>query len=187
MNTNGKIIAYTGIGARETPGPILEMMETIAQFMAKKGFVLRSGGAEGASMAFEKGCDIAGGKKMIFLPWRGFNANNSPIYTIPDRAYDIAKDFEPAWSTLNDSGKRLKARYALTVLGQDLKDPSIGVICYTKEGKMKGGTGQAMKIAMKYKVPIFDLGFYEFQRESIKEKLFAYLAELSIDTDGLEL
>lgn len=48
---------YTGIGSRETPPDILELMTKIARFMFKQGFTLRSGGADGADSAFEAGAE----------------------------------------------------------------------------------------------------------------------------------
>ncbi len=126
---------YTGIGARDVPGEVASIIVKIAAHMARQGYVLRSGGAEGSSTEFEKGCDGEGGEKFIYLPWRGFNGNNSPHYSIPERAFDIAKSFEPAWNSFSQSAKSLKARYALTILGHDLKKPSACVICYTQGGK----------------------------------------------------
>lgn len=178
---------YTGIGARDLPGEVAAMIGKIAAYMARRGYVLRSGGAEGSSAAFEKGCDGAGGKKVVYLPWRGFNGNNSPQYSIPERAFDIVKAFEPAWNGLSQSAKSLKARYALTILGQDLKNPSACVICYTQGGKQKGGTGQALRLAQKYNVPVFDIGLHGPSPAVIKEKLAEFLKGCSLSAEGLEL
>ena len=37
---------YAGIGSRETPKPWLDLMETMASVLARKGYTLRSGAAE---------------------------------------------------------------------------------------------------------------------------------------------
>lgn len=187
MGNEGKQILYTGIGAREAPKEVLSMIEKIGGHMARKGYVLRSGGAEGSSTIFEKGCDEAGGTKQIYLPWRGFNGNNSPLYTIPDRAFDIVKGLNPAWSTQSDSAKKLQARYAMTMLGQQVKEPSACVLCYTSGGKQKGGTGFAIKIAQKYNIPIFDIGAFEQVPDSVKDRLIDFLEGLSLSGDGLAL
>ena len=55
------MIRYSGIGSRETPDNVLVVMEKLGAAFAKKGFVLRSGGADGADSAFERGCDSANG------------------------------------------------------------------------------------------------------------------------------
>ena len=39
---------YTGIGSRKTPPGILAQMSELAAFLARSGWVLRSGGAPGA-------------------------------------------------------------------------------------------------------------------------------------------
>jgi predicted Rossmann fold nucleotide-binding protein DprA/Smf involved in DNA uptake len=46
---------YAGIGSRETPKEICNKMTEIASLLEKQDFVLRSGGANGADSAFEKG------------------------------------------------------------------------------------------------------------------------------------
>lgn len=44
---------YTGVGSRETPEEILKVMEDLAFNLRETGWILRSGGAEGADTAFE--------------------------------------------------------------------------------------------------------------------------------------
>lgn len=70
-------------------------MTKIGEILAKKNFILRSGGASGADSAFENGCDIQNGKKEIYLPWKNFNNNSSKLYYISDKAKQIAKEFHP--------------------------------------------------------------------------------------------
>lgn len=52
---------YAEIGSRETPTAILADMESLAQNLAASRWTLRTGGANGANMAFEAGhrCDRA--------------------------------------------------------------------------------------------------------------------------------
>ena len=45
--------------------------------------------------------------------------------------------------------------------GDDLKTPSDFVICWTKDGKDTGGTGQAMRIATYYWIPVYNLFYPE--------------------------
>jgi predicted Rossmann fold nucleotide-binding protein DprA/Smf involved in DNA uptake len=49
---------YCGIGSRQTPSMVLAKMIGIAQELAAKNWILRSGRAEGADKAFEHGCDL---------------------------------------------------------------------------------------------------------------------------------
>lgn len=48
-----KTMRWTGIGSRETPLALLSKMTEVAEFLGKAGYVLHSGGAIGADMAFE--------------------------------------------------------------------------------------------------------------------------------------
>jgi hypothetical protein len=48
---------YTGIGARRTPSDVLDLMHSLAMRLSG-GWVLRSGGADGADRAFEEGAAI---------------------------------------------------------------------------------------------------------------------------------
>ena len=186
MSGEGKVI-YTGIGARATPERFLLSAMKIGQHMARKGYVLRSGAAEGASAAFEQGCDSVKGQKEIYLPWRGFNGNRSELFTVPDRAYDIMKNFNFAWETLSESAKKLQARYVLTVLGEDLRTPSRCIICYTKDGKRKDGTKRALQIAKKHNIPIFDMGRFEDEVDVMRLRFIEFLESLSLSTEGLLL
>jgi hypothetical protein len=44
------------------------------------------------------------------------------------------------------------------VLGHDLRSPSRFVVCWTADGRATGGTGQAIRIAEAYAVPVFNFG-----------------------------
>lgn len=158
---------YTGIGSRLTPEPILVLMTEIASYFCNKGYTLRSGGASGADSAFESG---AGDKKEIFLPWRGFNKSKNKYIEIPQKAFEIAEKFHPVWDKLKDPVKRLHARNVLQILGKDLQEPSKLVICWTRNGKIIGGTAQALRIAEAYCIPIFNLAI-ENIRKSFEEKI----------------
>ena len=52
MNNENKY--YTGIGSRDTPMPIMYLMDRVATYIGSKGYTLRSGAAAGAASAFEK-------------------------------------------------------------------------------------------------------------------------------------
>jgi hypothetical protein len=150
---------YAGIGSRETPQEILSKMEEIAVLLANKHYTLRSGGADGADSAFEKGCDSVNGNKEIYIPWKNFNKNKSELYLQSPEAFLIAQQFHPAWHTLSDGVRRIMARNTLQVLGQDLKKETYSefVVCYTWNGLESGGTGQAMRIAKAYGIQIYNL------------------------------
>jgi len=168
---------YTGIGSRETPEEVLSLFTIVGEFLAKKGYILRSGGAKGADKAFEVGCDKAKGKKEIYLPWRKFENSNSNLIVKDKRAFDIAKQFHPYWHNLSNGAKKLQARNSHQVLGQDLSTLSKFVICWTQNGSGRGGTGQAIRIAKYYDIPVFDAGKYK-NIDDVKKSLKLFLQNL---------
>ena len=158
----GKVY-YTGIGSRSTPNQVQTQMINIASALAAKGYTLRSGGASGADTAFYRGCILGKGDKEIYLPWGGFNGSISTLYPPSEEAYEIAKAIHPAWIHLTDGGRALHARNIHQVLGKDLNSPSEFVICWTPDGKEKGGTRTAIVLAKQRNIRVYNLAVEEFQ------------------------
>jgi hypothetical protein len=154
--------SFCGIGARSTPPEILEQMKKIAEHLATCGWILRSGGADGADLAFEIGCDKVAGKKEIYLPWKGFNNSTSELYGVTDNACFIASTIHPVWNKLTYGAKKLHARNVYQVLGLDLDTPAKLVIAWTPNGKEVGGTTTAFKLAKQYKIRIINLAVEDF-------------------------
>lgn len=167
---------YAGIGARKTSKEVLEYFYQIGYFLASRGFILRSGAADGADKYFELGCDKANGKKEIYLPWRHFGESDSNLIVSNMKAYDIAEKFHPYWRNLSVGARKLQSRNSHQVLGFDLETPSEFVLCWTQDGKGEGGTGQAIRVAKYYRVPVFDAGKYE-DVDGIKRSLKEFLIE----------
>jgi hypothetical protein len=147
---------YAGIGSRKTPPQICNIFKDIANLLEFRGVILRSGGANGADLAFESG--VNSNLKEIYLPYKGFNKSKSHLYGVCDNAITLAKKFHPAWNRLSPTGKLLISRNGYQVLGPDLNTPSSFIIAWTLDGKMVGGTAQALRIATEYKIPIFNFG-----------------------------
>ena len=127
---------YTGIGSRETPNEILDRMTRLGSWFSELDWVLRSGGAEGADRAFERGVRV--GKQCdIYIPWKCFakHSDNPMIgseFDTWEEAEEIAKSIHPLGNIFNDDGtskwdnmkrgaKALHARNVYQVLGSDLK------------------------------------------------------------------
>ena len=182
---------YTGIGSRRTPKDVLEMFAHLGEWLGARGYILRSGGANGADSAFESGCNQVFGGKEIYLPWKGFNNNDSPLYNVGPRAISMAREFHPAWDRLNDAGKLLMARNVYQLFGTGIEDDvgdspiSSFVICYTDGGKIVGGTAQAIRIAQKYDIPVFNAGMYDdIQKCKHAFNYFWKVHGLSISKEG---
>ena len=189
---------YAGIGSRKTPVLVLRDMGRIATILEGRGYVLRSGGADGADSAFEKGV-VEAKHKGIYLPWKGFNDNPSALYDCyTDRHEGLAREHHPAWESLSPGVRKLMIRNSAQIMGaqppvvltasditdeelQALKDeiekswsdphyavvsecefellePQIDfVVCGTLAGPEGGGTGQAIRIAKSFDIPVYNL------------------------------
>jgi len=164
--------SYAGIGSRETPEEIISKIKEISKRLANLDYVLRSGGAGGADIAFEEGCDDVSGKKEIFLPWKNFNNNHSPLYLGFDWkkanpiAIEYAQKYHPYWNRLKFPAKKFMIRNSFQIMGWNMNKPIDFVVCYTSDGKFTGGTGQALRIAKDKNIPIYNL-FFEKDYENI--------------------
>jgi hypothetical protein len=158
---------YCGVGSRQTPSNILCLMTDIAKELASKGWLLRSGGADGADTAFELGADQLNGAKEIFLPWPYFNKNKSQLHTVPDKAIEIAAEIHPAWNKLSRGAKLLHGRNVMQVLGETLDDPVEVLVCWTPYGRSVGGTRTAIILAEQHKVKIVNLYYKQWSYNAI--------------------
>ena len=162
---------YTGIGSRKTPDDILTLMEGIASSLADIGYVLRSGGAKGADSAFEHGVETQG---------LGTCDSKEVFYArdATDEARALARQYHPAPHNLHGHALNIMARNGYQVLGRTLTVPSDFVVCWTPDGAeavttdATGGTGQAIRIAYAYGIPVFNLA-----NASAMNRLWAHLRE----------
>lgn len=144
---------YAGIGARETPTELRPQMHIIAQDLERRGYILRSGGSIGADTFFEEKVTA----KDIFLPWKNFEGNKSPIYGVNEAALNMASKHHPNFEKLSTPAKALIARNCYQILGSELDTPVDFVVCWTKNSKAIGGTGFTIKLAQSLKIPVFNL------------------------------
>lgn len=153
---------YAGIGSRQTPSEMLALMVRIAASLNQRGWLLRSGGANGADSAFEQG---AGKASEVFLPWKGFNQNPSSFFTPSLAAVELASNLHPGWHYLSKAAQKLMARNCHQILGRDLCDPVTVVVAWTPDGceshatrsRQTGGTGQAISLASLRGIPVVNL------------------------------
>lgn len=132
----------------------------------------------------------------IFLPWNGFSGRfiepkNGYIGDNPANeqfAAQIAQNHYVPWPHSPDPVKKLMTRNVYQVLDNDLTSHVKFVIAYTSDGvtdglkttTKTGGTGQAIRVATTYGVPVFNLGnekdekrllsWVESESKIIKEK-----------------
>jgi len=158
---------YAGIGSRETPKEILSLMEVVAENLGSRGWTLRTGGAPGADTAFFDGANMESAHLIeLYLPWDGFNdfryaecwSRLYVNYTPSPEAFAMAEKYHSSYRYLKQGAKKLMARNSHQIFGPDMNDPVDCVICWTEGGKLKGGTAQALRIAIDHDIPIFNLG-----------------------------
>ncbi len=162
---------YAGIGSRKTPQAVLETMDRIGRAMARHGWTLRSGAADGADTAFEAGAEHGKGPREIWLPWPGFNGRTADgaatrVGTNSQANRDLARQSHPAWHVLRDAVQKLMVRNVHQILGPEpgSSPPSDVVICWTPDGTGEGGTGMAIRLAERHGIPVVDLGTRELPR-----------------------
>lgn len=170
---------YTLIGSRETPEEILKLMTEASRKLALSGWTGRSGGAYGADKCLEHGCTDTPEMMEVFLPWDSFNGCYSrnigyidtpklPAYPL---AQELAEELHPNWSACSRGARGLHARNCMQILGKDMKTPSKFVLCYgvptDDKGNVKGGTGQAGRLAIRVGVEILNL-YHEDVQQRVK-------------------
>jgi len=176
-----------GIGSRSITSKESLFKIKVIFCMQLAGFHTNSGCADGDDTSSEYGSNLATnfrnkylGERLLpfnqsfsgILPWDGFNGKyERDGYTcqIPDSAFELTAKFHKGWDYLPDPVKRLMARNALQVLGLDLRAPVKMILCSTPDAvfhgdqttNKTGGTGQAIRIASSYNIPIFNTMFSE--------------------------
>ena len=108
-------LRYAGIGAPATPADVLADMTVMAGWLARTGWYLASGGADGADSAFAAGAPA--GQRTIWLPWRGYNGHRGPDCRVLSsealsRSLEIAAPLHPAWDRCSPAVRKLHARNA---------------------------------------------------------------------------
>jgi len=104
-----------------------------------------------------------------------------------DRALALAAEHWPhGWRGLTQGEQRLMARNVFQVLGPDLASPATMLVCWAKGSvrnaqgdilDVNGGTGQAVRVAAHFNVPIYNLDLPEHRA---KVEVFLAQAGLSV-------
>lgn len=125
---------------------------------------MRSGGAAGADEAFERGAERGLGDVEVYRPdggWCGFEELTPGGPSAG--ALALAGEVHPAWHRCSSYVRALHARNCHQVLGAGLEDPVRFVCCWTPDGSLDGssreagGTGQALRVAVRFGVPVVNL------------------------------
>ena len=90
----------------------------------------------------------------------------------------IASEVHPAWDKCNEWARGMHSRNCHQILGYDLKSPVDAVICWTPDGNVVGGTSTAIRIALKYNIPVFNLGRPD--KDEVVQEIKSFLKERNI-------
>lgn len=178
-----KPLYYAGVGSRDAPVEVCDLMRGIASTLGQRNWTLRSGHADGADISFEEGCISVNGTKEIYLPWQGFHQGRHKVndgyvvHCLPNHieAIGIAMETHPNWKACSSAAQLLHTRNVYQIAGMNLDTPVSMVICWTKDGNATGGTGQAIRLAQRESIPVFNL----FKSEALDQlQDFVYETEL---------
>ena len=157
---HGETPDYAGVGARKTPGPVLERMRDLAKDLAGRGWHLRTGGARGADDAFARA--VPAGRRTVFIPWRGYSGwDDSEAHALTtgelEALREAAAAHHPAWQRCAARVRDLHARNVAILMGADMREPVNAMVCWTDSGRIQGGTGMAIRLARHYRIPVLNL------------------------------
>lgn len=155
---------YAGVGSREAPLEILELMVRIGRTMAEQGFGLSSGDAIRSDQAFYRGACLARNPPphRIYLAWSGiggrFHDPDNGWHVAPfyrenyEQASQIAEKARGGFFGLTQGGIAQHVRNVYQIYGHTL-DEVVKVMWYWgipvgKQEKVKGGTNTALQLAI---------------------------------------
>jgi hypothetical protein len=161
---------WAGVGSRETPDHISDLLSLLAAELERCGWILRSGGADGADTFFERGVREDSNKQIFihkeYAHGRQHNVQkgvyNAQRYADYAEAVKIASEIHPAWHRCSEAAQQLHARNVYQVLGPGLNPETYSkfLVCWAIpdiHGVPEGGTRTAWNIAVKYNIPRFNL------------------------------
>lgn len=177
---------YAGVGSRETPQDVWDLMYQIGFYMAYSGWGLSSGGAvrkpdgpagtDSADDGFLRGalaCPNLNPATMLRIylinsrwehykpdPARGFYSSRDFTETW-DKASEIALGVRGSWEGLKADGIALHTRNVFQCMGHDLVSPVRETICWAqpvgRQGMVKGGTNTAVKLSLARGISVMNL------------------------------
>ena len=134
-------LTYAGIGARATPAGVLADMTVMAGWLARIGWHLASGGADGADSAYARGAPA--GRRTICLPWPCYNGHRGPDCQVLSGSalsacMAIAADLHPAWDRCSRAVRKLHARNVAIILGETCDRPVSAAPTYSQLTSLVG-------------------------------------------------
>jgi len=155
VNVNNPPKIYTGIGARNPKIAVQEIIKHISATLAKKDYILYSGGTPGCQTCFEKGCDENYGMKNIFTPWKGYNNSSSPLVSWGRKLTSVSLPSVTKWEQMAPEIRYIHIRNVQMLLGYNLDKPTKFVISWFPYLSYEYGT--IMEYAKHFNIPVFNI------------------------------
>lgn len=188
---------WTGIGSRETPKNIQKWMQAIAYIISKQGHTLRSGKAEGADLAFQRGLELAyfetkQGNGEIYLPFDNWHRQYCCLWDVyvrspnsTQKALKIASEIHGAWNKVRNIYRPYHIRNVFQIMGPRVAEDELSsfVLFWAPEVNdvVSGGTATAVHLARSLNIPTFNMS------GSGPRRLCAFLQRFRIDIDESSL
>ena len=156
------ILTYAGIGARATPSSVLADMTVIAGWLARNGWHLATGGAEGADSAFAAGAPAD--RRSLWLPWPGYNGHHGPdcLALSPVRAprlHGHRRPIAPGVGPLLPDRPQTACAQRRDPARREMRSAGrCGGLLEPGRRSATGGTGMAIRIAGAHGIPVLNLG-----------------------------
>lgn len=158
------------IGSRRLSAGAIAACESGGADLARAGYVVSSGGAQGADQAFMRGALGGGGRVVCYLPWARYEAEALASMRhlggeLSIEVYDPARDTEwlslaeanhPAWERCSRGARSLHARNSGIVLGRASSERAAVVVAMPSVD-YSGGTMQGMRLSQTSGVAVWDL------------------------------
>ncbi len=169
--------AFAGIGSQDITELEGYTMMNLSRELTRKRR-LYTGRADGSDFAFELGALCA----TIWLPWEGFNHSNSNCIfetVVAGATWDgisAIEEFHPHPGKLKQSGLNLMSRNWHQVMGDENHVKVDFVVCCAEpfgRWQVRGGTGQAIRIAHHHGIPAFNI-----RKKRWREELDEFLKTL---------
>lgn len=172
---------YAGIGSRKgVPEWVLSLMTSTAKYLRKQDYILRSGNASGADLAFEEGSIFDGVcQGEIYLPKKKYNCQHGIVLDDLEQFKEFAKIGCPHFNKIkNEYSRNCYLRNVAQLIGNDAKNPKLVdfTLAFTPKGEIVGGTGANLILSTYFDIPIFNYGLY-VDKESCIIELVKFLKE----------
>lgn len=145
------------IGSRKIEPQEAEFMFRIGAWLAKQGYDVYSGNAEGSDQAFGRGVNSVDPTRLFLcLPWHSYERDKivpgNRVVPKQDIWWTEAAKYHPVWDKLPQGPRLLHARNVGIVKGRRQ------VIARPNPLKVGGGgTGMGLRLAEAYGIPVMDL------------------------------